>query len=262
MNMKHERIISKKFLRDLTEIKQIPGSSRNFNISEPSDFAPNGRSYYSRPEDWKEKHEWVKSQLEPASYICKGSSSWGSRWSNGNPIEEIFVDYWNDFDVIKEIIELSLPAKPRKTEGRNPREEALVKEINTFLRENGSYETVDAIADNRLECCIIEGDWKHEHWVFKQLIDKFFGQKGIGYDIQVYAEPSDQDSYTARYLIDVELRDDLTESTQSDRKRVSIAFDANVADDISEKDIEEMITKALKSVRIEADSYFEIHTIN
>lgn len=257
-----ERLITKKFLKDITEDKQIFDSPRNFDVSEPSNFAANGRSYYSRPKDWKEKHDWVRSKLEPEGYTCKGSSSWNSTWSNGIPTEEIKVDYWEDFDVIKEIIEMSIPIKARKTEAKDEGLEKLAKELNAFLLENGLYEGVGVTYRNDLECRIVDGDWKHQHWRFKHLIDQFFGQKGIGYDLDIYTEPSDQDCYTATYIIEVEDFEFLTESVENDSRRVSIAFDAEVAANMSEKDIEAALIKALKSVNIQADSYFEIHSID
>ena len=76
-------------------------------VIEPSNFSPDGRSYYDDPSDWKEKHEWVTNKLEAAGYKCKGQSPWKSIWTNGNPKEDIEIDYWMDFDVIQEIVELS-----------------------------------------------------------------------------------------------------------------------------------------------------------
>lgn len=80
----------------------------DFNITEPSSFAPNGRSYYSNPEDWEQKHAWTKEYLSSRGYRCKGSSPWNSTWTNGNSIEDIRVDYWDDFNVIREYVRMSV----------------------------------------------------------------------------------------------------------------------------------------------------------
>lgn len=89
----------------------VTESFGNFNVSEPSNFASNGRSFFSKPEDWKEKHVWVTNLLKPLNFKCVGSSRWNSTWEHADG-DEITVDYWDDFDVIKEYVSMSVEDRP------------------------------------------------------------------------------------------------------------------------------------------------------
>lgn len=64
---------------------------------EPSDYSPSGRSYYSDPKNWQEKHakteKFVQDNMKDVK--SKGRSSWKSIWElpNGDRYE---IDYWED----------------------------------------------------------------------------------------------------------------------------------------------------------------------
>lgn len=54
-------------------------------------------------------------------------------------------------------------------------------------------------------CEIYQGDWKHDHLLFKHLVDAFFTNKGMKYNLErTHYEPSDGDWYTATYMIEVD----------------------------------------------------------
>ena len=104
----------------------------------------------------------------------------------------------------------------------------LVIELNEFLQANNFYENCYETTDGRIECEIINGDWKHEHLRFKLLVDKFFQSKGIKYDLtRTYYQDDDSavgDWFTATYHITVigdsavitEGRDDVIFKLQKD----------------------------------------------
>lgn len=172
-------------------------------VTEPSNFAPNGRCYYNNPKDWKEKHAWVSDKMDDAGYTCKGRSPWNSTWVKG--ADKIEVDYWDDFDVIKEYVGMSLlESNSVLTESYGYEKDPLIINLNKFLEDNNCPNYCHETTDGKMICEIYQGDWKHDHLLFKHLVDAFFTNKGMKYNLErTHYEPSDGDWYTATYMIEV-----------------------------------------------------------
>lgn len=73
-------------------------------VGEPDSFNSDGKCYYDNPDDWECKHEYVKDRMVKSGWRCKGSSPWGSNWKNDSTGEVVVFNYFDDIDVIKEII--------------------------------------------------------------------------------------------------------------------------------------------------------------
>ena len=188
-------------------------------VTEPSNFAPNGRCYYNNPKDWREKHAWVSDKMDDAGYTCKGRSPWNSTWVKGE--NTIKVDYWDDFDVIKEYVGMSLlESNSVLTESYGYEKDPLIINLNKFLEDNNCPNYCHETTDGKMMCEIYQGDWKHDHLAFKYLVDAFFTNKGIKYDLErTHYEPSDGDWYTATYVIDVNKSSVVNESCEVDEAK-------------------------------------------
>ena len=68
----------------------------DFYVGEPSSYAKNGRSYYSNPKDWREKHEKTVAFLKDKGCNMQASSPWCSIWTLPNGESDWKIDYWED----------------------------------------------------------------------------------------------------------------------------------------------------------------------
>lgn len=227
-------------------------------VTEPSNFAPNGRCYYNNPKDWKEKHDWVSDKLDDAGYACKGRSPWNSTWVKGE--STIKVDYWDDFDVIKEYVGMSLlESNSVLTESYGYEKDSLIINLNKFLEDNNCPNYCHETTDGKMMCEIYQGDWKHDHLAFKYLVDAFFTNKGIKYELdRTHYEPSEGDWYTATYVIDVNKSSNVKESCEVDKTKFVVEYDfQNIS-----KQGEPIITEHVKEIIYEESLHNAEATFN
>lgn len=78
-------------------------------VGEPSTTSSSGRSYYSNPKNWQDKHAKTEKFIQDNMKGVKGSgrSSWKSIWilPNGEKYE---IDYWEDEASIEDQLEYML----------------------------------------------------------------------------------------------------------------------------------------------------------
>lgn len=80
--------------------------------------------------------------------------------------------------------------------------ETLCGELHDYIIKNGNKYLANSLyISGKYIKAEIDGDWKHEHAVFKNLVKDFFKSKNISIDMREDSEPSDDDSYEAVHTI-------------------------------------------------------------
>ena len=192
-------------------------------------------------------HFYFKSGANP--YIAKTEKEANRiiRKYGKKNIEKIKDGFFEIDDVKKECLK----------EGKYDSVIADLESIEKFLRDEGftNYDVYGYDSypmDTSKIDFEISGDWKHDHWAFKELIQEWAQKNGRHifkhiFKIDTEEQPSDSDYYTAVHSVYITKDDDALNQLNSMRALFDDDFDSDFDDDFDESLKEDWIHFSFKS---------------
>lgn len=136
----------------------------------------------------EDAEEWAWDKIQKGLYVEIHSS-------------DVTDDFCKKYDADKFDEETQDISQVEVTESLHESYEAIndkIKQLEDAIRDTTIMAEIYPYNEYCIEATVEDGDWKHEHLLFKNIIAEVFGPNQ---DFDVEAEPSDSDTYTATYYI-------------------------------------------------------------